>query len=200
MTTRSVRALIPLTAILLARCADDPSQPSDQLQIYMACLETQCDQFLPSCTCVDTGWEVTLPDNPSAAISSACNAMLSAISSCGYTPSLTPADCDRYATVDLDSDASMFNCVAQLDCSAMADSTQFASCFSVQPSTFGDDLCAQIAQACPSNSCSSSMQSNYDTDGATARQDALDAASVCLSQTACDQTSACLSAWRSAVE
>jgi hypothetical protein len=192
MTTRPIRALIPLTAVFLA-CAD-PSQPTDHLQIYETCLEPEWDR------CLDTAWMVTLPDNPSAAISSACNAMLSAISSCGYAPSLTSADCTRYAAVDLDSDASMFSCVAQLDCTAMADTTQFEACFNTPPSTFGDDLCARIAQPCPANSCSSTMQSNYDMDGATARQDALDAASVCLAQASCDDMSACLAAWRSAVE
>jgi hypothetical protein len=225
-----------VTFATLIACADDPSKPTDKLQVYYGCLETMCAQQTqrqndacnacsqacssadygcdPATACSDScspascddpsacaqqGWTVTYPNDPSQAVADACNAALSTINACGYTlpGSMT---CDDYAAVDTDAAASIFTCIAQLDCNSVADSTAVAACNQAAPTTFGDALCSQWQQTCPNSPCTSDMQSALDADGAILREDALDAATSCLSAASCQDTLACLSTWRSAVE
>jgi hypothetical protein len=150
-------------------------------------------------TCLQPGYKVTFPNDPSQLVGDACNRAVSQFASCGYT-GLSTSDCTRYAAVDIPSDAAAFDCIANLDCGSFTADTVGQCIASVPSTTFGDAFCAQLASACPSNPCSSGDQSGLDADGAWLRQDALDAVSTCLQQSSCDETSQCLSAWRSAVE
>lgn len=163
-----------------------------------SCSTRQCDEGEQS-QCLEQGYKVTFADNPDPAIYRACEGMLSAFSSCGDTTQLGDSDCTRYSTVDPDSDVAIFDCIAQLDCGSVTSSSAIAGCYP-PPSTWGDAFCSQLAQQCPSSACSSDTQAALDMDGATTRQDALDAAMTCLSQPSCDETTQCLSAWRAAVE
>lgn len=190
MKTRAILVCVP---IVLVACADDPSTPSSDMQIYESCLQMDGSQ------CIEYGYEVTLPNNPSADVSAACNRELAQIASCGYSTPTTPLDCDRYAATELPSLSTCYDCVAQLPCSSLGDATALQGC-GVPPSTVGDALCASFASACPSDGCSSSDQTALDVDGAWVRSDALDALDTCLSQPSCDDTLSCIEAWRAAVE
>ena len=172
----------------------DPSSACDS-----SCSPRECSDYDRN-TCVDEGWQVVPANNPSASIANECNAMLDHIASCGYTSSQTPSDCQRYAENEAaDVVVPVYQCVAQLDCSALGDASSLAAC-DPAPATFGDDFCASLASACPSQACSSDLQTELDQDAAWLRSDALDAARSCLSATSCDETRSCLSTWISAVE
>lgn len=151
-------------------------------------------------TCVDQGYQVVFANNPDPSIVDACNAALDHIASCGYESQATASDCSRYASTEsADVAVAAYQCMAQVDCSAIGDGTSLVSC-DPPAGTFGDELCANLANACPSEACSSDFQAELDADGAWLRPDALDAARSCLSQPSCDETSQCLSAWVKAVE
>lgn len=169
----------------------DPSSACEE-----SCSPRDCSDYDRS-TCVDQGYEVVFANNPDPSISDACNAALAAIAACGYSTSTTADDCARYATTEsVDLAVPAYQCIAQLDCSAMTDAATFAAC-APQPSTFGDDFCAALATSCPSKACDANK---LDADAAWMRSDALDAGRSCLSAPSCDETSQCISAWLSAVE
>ncbi|HEY1958708.1 MAG TPA: hypothetical protein VGH28_23995 [Polyangiaceae bacterium] len=164
-----------------------------------SCSPRDCSDYDRN-TCLDEGYEVTYADNPDPSVDDACNAMLSAISGCGYSAQQTASDCARYASNEsADVAVPAYQCVAQLACSAMTDATAMAAC-NPQPTTFGDEICANLATSCPSETCGSSFQNEIDADAAWLRSDALDAARSCLSAPSCDEARQCLSAWVSAVE
>jgi hypothetical protein len=163
------------------------------MQIYETCLQSEQSQ------CLEYGYAVMLPDNPSPDIDAACNRELAQIASCGYTTQTMPTDCDRYAATEIPSLASCYDCVAQLPCSSLTDTNALAAC-GPSTSTIGDVFCASFASACSAYSCSTADQAALDVDGAWVRSDALDALNTCLTQPTCDDTVSCLEAWRLAVE
>ncbi len=162
-----------------------------------SCSTTQCSAS-DKTTCLQQGYKVTLPNNPSPDIAAACRRELDHITSCGYTTSMTASDCDRYAAVELSDLASDYDCVAQLDCSSLTNDSAIAAC-GPAPSTVGDDFCGSFGGAC-STGCSSWQQTFLDQEGAWLRPDAIAALQTCLSQPSCDESSACLLAWINAVE
>jgi hypothetical protein len=163
-----------------------------------SCAPTSCDGSEQS-QCIEYGYEVTLPNNPSPDIDAACNRELAQIASCGYTTQTMPTDCDRYAATEIPSLASSYDCVAQLPCSSLTDTNALAAC-GPPTSTIGDAFCASFASACSAYSCSTADQAALDVDGAWVRSDALDALNTCLAQPTCDDTVSCIAAWRLAVE
>lgn len=163
-----------------------------------SCSPRECSDYDES-DCLEQGFKVVLPDNPSAEVLAACNRELARVADCGYSTSSTAADCARYAAVELPERAANYDCVAQLDCSSLTDHGALASC-DPPASAFGDELCASLAAACPSNGCSSDRQALLDAEGAWVRPDALDAARTCLSQATCSDMADCLGHWVSAVE
>ena len=162
-----------------------------------SCSSTSCSDYDKN-TCVEQGYKVTLPNNPSADIAAACRRQLDHVASCGYTTSTTAHDCDRYAATELPDLASAYDCVAQIDCSSLADSAALAAC-GPAASTAGDDFCNALAGAC-SQGCTSTQQDILNQAAAWVRPDALAALQTCLSQPSCDESSSCLSAWIAAVE
>jgi hypothetical protein len=171
----------------------DPSSACED-----SCSSRDCSDTDKS-TCEEQGFKVTMPNNPSPDIDAACGRELAHITSCGYSTSMKPSDCTRYAASELPERASNYDCVAQLDCSSLTDDSAMQTC-DAPASTFGDDFCGSLATACPSNTCSSDRQAFMNAEGGWARPDALDAARSCLSQPSCDETADCISAWVSAVE
>jgi len=148
--------------------------------------------------CISEGWEVTLPNNPSAAIEGACLRTRSAIQACGFEPVQSQSDCERVAKVVRSEMAPIFECYVAATCDQWS-AGDLGHCGVPTPWDFGDRFCAGIAGLC-GEGCSEEVRVALNAESGWWRDDVVAAGMRCAEQETCDAALDCYDAWLDAVE
>ncbi len=196
---------------LLTECVERQEKESDQCY---ACLQAcsyasyDCDSSTAcefSCReskpcsdwendhCAEEGYEVTLPNNPSAEVQAACQRELDHIHDCGYD---APLNCSLFAAIEMPNVAPQYDCAASLSCEELT-TTKLQSC-SLPPTTFGTEVCTAMSEIC-GDYCSADLLEELNAEGAWYRADVRAAAVKCTKQAGCEDAASCLNAWKAAV-
>lgn len=144
--------------------------------------------------CVNEGWQVTLPNNPSPAVEDACLRTRSAIRGCGLESAWTPDDCERIAKFVRPQMAPIFECYASMTSCDQWAAGDIAHCGVPVPSDFGDRFCAGIAGLC-GEGCAAEAREALNAESGWWRADVAEAGLSCLDQGSCDAALDCYDAW-----
>jgi hypothetical protein len=147
--------------------------------------------------CAVTGYEVTLPNNPSPEVAAACQGAIDHIEECGYEASHPKFMCDTFAATEQPKVTAQYDCVAKLSCEDLTTEAGSAGC-SLPPSSFGDQFCSKMSAVC-GEFCDGELLASLNSEGAWLRSDVIAAAMFCTQQASCDDAQECISAWANAV-
>ena len=145
--------------------------------------------------CVEEGFEVVLPNNPSRAVSGACQRFVAEAAACGLSSLLDDVDCEHYATVERPAVAAHYDCVAAAPCGDWANEG-IAHCLP-PASTLGDTMCATVSATCGSP-CPEDVRTWLNQRGAWWREDVIAVGIACMEQDSCEDLVDCFDVWAAA--
>lgn len=159
-----------------------------------------CDDIAPcgdwESECVEEGFEVELPNNPSDAIRSECGALDDHLAACGFADAIQPGDCQHFAITERPAVADYYACMATLSCEEF---TEESSRCTLEPSTFGDEFCGRMETVCPGGGCGPGDSETLNELGTFLRDDVTDGAIRCAGEDVCQDAVDCFAVWADAV-
>ncbi|MAQ16911.1 MAG: hypothetical protein CMN30_19220 [Sandaracinus sp.] len=146
--------------------------------------------------CIEEGFEVALPNDPSDDLEAACLRAYDHLATC-FGDSPPPAStCELYALTERPELATAYDCYATSTCDQLA-SGESAAC-DPPLSDLGDVVCGRLDDLC-GGSCDDETRQWLNEQGAWWRSDVRAVGLTCSGQATCDDAFDCIEVWLDAV-